>query len=421
MAAPAATHRRSATQRGGSGASPALDDEEFEAIYREHRPTLVRFAARQNADDPEAAADHALFELYRAGDRLRTRQDAAVRAYLFRATSTQIIDQHRRLSRSVTADEAAVDVHPDPAGDIGDRVVDAALVQKLIQDLPPAQRETIIQRFFLGLSAEEAGHLQGRQANAIHQLQHRAMANLRTALLAGLAVVIAALVVWLARGVVLDQPVETDPIERGSDTIDDVPPVIGGTETDRAAGVTADDTGVPPTGNADGTTSTPPLVEQPGDGSSPSTTTVATDPVDLGADDDPAPTTTGVVPATIGFNRCTMLAVGSDRIVITLFDPGVDVSRAADYVAPSGIRFVDDDGDTVFEIETDGAGVDGTAGGSAGWIEFTDGVRTWRSYADASSPAGWGVLLDNAIPDNWTTVEYLDALGRWVAAPVCTV
>jgi RNA polymerase sigma-70 factor, ECF subfamily len=71
-----------------------------------------------------------------------------------------------------------VDVGPGPA----DQVVKADEAEKardLLDLLPPAQRELLILRVAVGLSAEETGRVLDMTAGAVRVAQHRALARLR--------------------------------------------------------------------------------------------------------------------------------------------------------------------------------------------------------------------------------------------------
>ncbi|MEM7275110.1 MAG: hypothetical protein AAF547_18660, partial [Actinomycetota bacterium] len=346
---------------------------------------------------------------------------------------------------------------------------------------PRAQRETILQRFYLELSAIEAGRLQGRNANAIYQLQHRAIANLRTALLAGLAVVLIALAVWLARGVGPSQQVSTDPVEDGPTSIEEPgpePPPSDGEVGDEEGGDARTELRSP---DASGRTPSSTPTEEPAPADQPSGAGLAADepsaveeltsptngftndgastsdlgptptrgvdpsqpaepsppPTTVVAEPDPtttttvgAPTTTAPAPsattlppsapATQGLNRCIVFPVGS-RVVFTLYDPAGEIGDPGAYRSPALLRLVNDAGDTLLEVETDGFGVDGDTSGSVGWLEFENGVRTHRSYASASPPTEWGLIIDSSVPDDWRAVEYTDAEGAWVRAPACNI
>ncbi|MEM7339899.1 MAG: RNA polymerase sigma factor [Actinomycetota bacterium] len=451
MNASAAVSTDASNNSSDSETTATLDEAVFEGIYREYRSTLVQFASRKGADDPEAAADHALFEYYRAWDRLRKHDSRALRSFLMRATANEVVSQHRRLGRSVQAEELHLDADASFEPDFSNGVVDAALLEQLIGELSPAQRATILHRFYADLTAEESGQLQGRQANAIHQLQHRALARLQKALLAALLVAVVAAGIWLVQRATSFQLIETDPIgpepviteefDQPRDDVDSVDePSDNGQEVSGSAELVAPSTSTASDG------------EQPASASEPTTTTAIASPTTEGAPAAPAapattdpaaglpanePSTTTSTTTTsaaaaplqaIGFNMCAMQQIGASTVAVMLFDPMGNRSRAETYVSPSAIRFVDGNDNPVFEVSTPGHGVDGTTSGSAGWLNLGEG-QTHRSLSDAYSPTDvddwlsvrWGVLLGNDVPDNWSTVEYRYATGAWAPAPACGI
>lgn len=68
------------------------------------------------------------------------------------------------------------DLHRDPDS------ADLVTVRKALDDLSPKQREAVILRYFLDLSAEQTAQLTGSSPGAIRGLTHRAVAVLRATL-----------------------------------------------------------------------------------------------------------------------------------------------------------------------------------------------------------------------------------------------
>ncbi|MEU8352911.1 sigma factor-like helix-turn-helix DNA-binding protein, partial [Streptomyces sp. NPDC048845] len=56
---------------------------------------------------------------------------------------------------------------------------DAAWAKKLLANLPQNQRELVLLRVAVGLTAEETGHLLGMSPGAVRVAQHRALSRLR--------------------------------------------------------------------------------------------------------------------------------------------------------------------------------------------------------------------------------------------------
>jgi RNA polymerase sigma factor (sigma-70 family) len=172
-----------------------LDDEDFEALYLRYKPVLARFAARQRASDPEGVADSALFDAYRAFERLEHRTEPAFRSYLFRAARSHAIADRRR--RDVNPVELADDDLVEESAI--DEMIEADWVRDLVAQLPPDQRAVVESRFFRDMTAEATGRQLNKSPNAVYQLQHRALRRLRATILAAVTVVALVLALWALR------------------------------------------------------------------------------------------------------------------------------------------------------------------------------------------------------------------------------
>lgn len=81
--------------------------------------------------------------------------------------------ERRAREREIGADRGA---HRDP--DSADRVA----VRRALDDLTPKQREAVLLRYFLDLSAEQTAELTGLSPGAVRGLTHRALVALRDSL-----------------------------------------------------------------------------------------------------------------------------------------------------------------------------------------------------------------------------------------------
>ena len=101
-------------------------------------------------------------------------------AWTYRVAVNRANSWFRRLRAERRASQRAVGadprVHHDP--DSADRVA----VRRALEELSPRQREAVILRYFLGLSAEETARLTGSSSGAVRGLTHRALATLRNGL-----------------------------------------------------------------------------------------------------------------------------------------------------------------------------------------------------------------------------------------------
>lgn len=102
-------------------------------------------------------------------------------AFVFGIAAHKVADAQRSAMRVAVPTDQIPD-QPD-AGigpeDAAVRSSDAALVRDLLQRLPSHQRELLILRVAVGLSAEETGSALGMSAGAVRVAQHRALARLR--------------------------------------------------------------------------------------------------------------------------------------------------------------------------------------------------------------------------------------------------
>jgi RNA polymerase sigma-70 factor (ECF subfamily) len=102
-------------------------------------------------------------------------------AFVFGIAAHKVADAQRAAVRAAVPtaempDEP--DLGPGPE-DHALRRSDAALVRSLLDRLPPTQRELLILRVAVGLSAEETGSALGMSPGAVRVAQHRALARLR--------------------------------------------------------------------------------------------------------------------------------------------------------------------------------------------------------------------------------------------------
>ncbi len=216
------TDNRATTVR----ARPGNDwDAEFATLYKKHQPKLLTYAERRNALDAELVVDNALFDLYRAKDRLRSNNAKVYWAYLYRA-----VDSH-------LARERGRDV-PDPTSEVEDledtesfeeQLIDQLNFDDTMQMLTPNQASALRLQLVDGMTSAQAGDVLGKTPTATRQLQHQAVSRLRWLLygLTVVAVVAGALAVLLAgspsvvENSPIDAPVESPPtstsVERSLD------------------------------------------------------------------------------------------------------------------------------------------------------------------------------------------------------------
>ena len=103
-------------------------------------------------------------------------------AFVYGIASHKVIDAHRAVSRGKT----------DPVADVPDVIESgagpeqhamrgelSAQLRELLDELPEKQREILLLRIVVGLSAEETAQIVGASPGAVRVAQHRALARLR--------------------------------------------------------------------------------------------------------------------------------------------------------------------------------------------------------------------------------------------------
>ena len=190
-----------------------VDERGAELIFRHYAPALGRYARRQGAVDPEGVAQVALLKGLAVVPELRRRDESAFRAYVFRTARHEVWASNRTWGPDCDdITSPVVDWQTSTAFE--GTSVDRIDLLGAIEALSPAQRETIEDRFLLGLSARESGAKRGRSPNAVDQLQHRALKRLRRLLFVVTALVVVFAGSWLWRQLGQQQRIDTAPIEQ---------------------------------------------------------------------------------------------------------------------------------------------------------------------------------------------------------------
>jgi RNA polymerase sigma-70 factor (ECF subfamily) len=105
-------------------------------------------------------------------------------AFVYGIAAHKVADAHRAAARNRA--EPVAEVPDEPELDAGPeqramRVEMTSRMAELLQVLPTKQREILVLRVVVGLSAEETAEAVGSTPGAVRVAQHRALARLRTA------------------------------------------------------------------------------------------------------------------------------------------------------------------------------------------------------------------------------------------------
>jgi RNA polymerase sigma-70 factor, ECF subfamily len=108
-------------------------------------------------------------------------------AFVYGIAAHKVADAHRAVARNRTEPVAEVPDVPETEPGPEQRVMRGELTSQmssLLQVLPAKQREILVLRVVVGLSAEETAAAVGSTPGAVRVTQHRALARLRRALAA---------------------------------------------------------------------------------------------------------------------------------------------------------------------------------------------------------------------------------------------
>lgn len=171
------------------GAAVAGDRTAVDRLLGYVRPLVVRYCrARVGRQERSfASADDVAQEVCLAVlTALSTYRDQGrpFLAFVYGIAAHKVADAHRAAARNRA--EPVAEVPDEPELDAGPeqramRVEMTSRMAELLQVLPAKQREILVLRVVVGLSAEETADAVGSTPGAVRVAQHRALARLRTA------------------------------------------------------------------------------------------------------------------------------------------------------------------------------------------------------------------------------------------------
>lgn len=161
-------------------------------VLRALRPMVFRYclgrlgAWQDGSSDAEDCAQDVLLAVIGALPGYRYEADGFV-AFVFGIAAHKVSDFHRRRARDRTSPVAEPPADrgtgTDPTGDEVQRSAALDWSEGLLDTLPPRQREILVLRIILGLSADETAAAVGlSSAGAVRVAQHRALTTLRRGL-----------------------------------------------------------------------------------------------------------------------------------------------------------------------------------------------------------------------------------------------
>ncbi|OIV39269.1 RNA polymerase sigma factor ShbA [Mangrovactinospora gilvigrisea] len=174
-------------QRAAAG-----DDQAMHELLSHVYPLVVRYcrgrlgrmpgAARHSVDD---VAQEVCIAVLVALPRYRD-EGRPFEAFVYGIAAHKVADLQRAVLRGPTSAAVSADElpeKPDEALGPEERALlssDAAWARELLELLPEHQRELVLLRVAVGLSAEETGQVLGMSPGAVRVAQHRALSRLRS-------------------------------------------------------------------------------------------------------------------------------------------------------------------------------------------------------------------------------------------------
>jgi RNA polymerase sigma-70 factor (ECF subfamily) len=170
----------------------AGDRDALRKVLETIRPIIVRYCRARigTAERSGVSADDVAQEVCLAAITALPRyrdQGRPFLAFVYGIAAHKVADSHRAAGRNKSD---ATDTLPDrPSRDAGPEqmAIDAdakARMDKLLATLPEKQREIVILRVVVGMSAEETAEAVGSTAGAVRVAQHRALARLKAEIVA---------------------------------------------------------------------------------------------------------------------------------------------------------------------------------------------------------------------------------------------
>jgi RNA polymerase sigma-70 factor, ECF subfamily len=173
----AAIIRRSPTERDGQATSQQNHGEAeiaaFEAFFRRYEPQITGYLWRVTGD-MELARDLCQDTFVRAWQHFTAVQGYAQLAqWLYRVATNLMLNQRRR--PTMASLEAFDPASSDPSG----QLVERALVQSILQELPPKQRALLVLHEVQGISYAEMATMLDMSTDAVRMALSRAREQFR--------------------------------------------------------------------------------------------------------------------------------------------------------------------------------------------------------------------------------------------------
>jgi RNA polymerase sigma-70 factor (ECF subfamily) len=150
-------------------------------IWTEHAGQVTAFLAARGAREPEDLASEVFIELFAALPRF-TGDAAALRGFLFSIAYRRLVDEFRTRARrrhTTELDEATDPRRAPSAAEEAERRLGDAAALRMLDALPPDQRDVLTLRIVADLPIDQVALILGKRPDAVKQLQRRGLERLR--------------------------------------------------------------------------------------------------------------------------------------------------------------------------------------------------------------------------------------------------
>ena len=153
------------------------------SIYRDVAPTVLGYIRARRADEPEDLTGEVFLQIVRDLPRFQG-GEREFRAWVFVIAHHRLIDEGRRGARRPVDLEADV-TSIESDDDVETHVIESAGadgVRRIIDQLPPVQRDVLLLRVLGDLTVEEVAEAVGKSPGAVKALQRRGIAEIKRTL-----------------------------------------------------------------------------------------------------------------------------------------------------------------------------------------------------------------------------------------------
>lgn len=152
----------------------------LDALGRYERP-LIRFAQSytRELEDARDVVQDVFMKLSQNIDLIDTERIAP---WLFATCRNRALDLHRKNKRLVAMDTEAIELEADPVAGPAENLEaseTAAALHKMINELPPKQRQAVWLKFIINLSYQEISQIMETSIGNVGYLIHHGMAAMR--------------------------------------------------------------------------------------------------------------------------------------------------------------------------------------------------------------------------------------------------